>query len=101
MHYLYKTEFLNNNQYGFTPQKSTVDAAMEVRQFIEPHLERRGVVPIGSLDVKGAFGSTWWLAILKGLREAKGSRNLYYLTNDYLKDRMALIAINSPSNETT
>ena len=28
MHYLYKTEFLNNNQYGFTPQKSKVDAAM-------------------------------------------------------------------------
>jgi len=42
MHYLYKTEALNNSQYRFTPQKSKVDAAMEVRQFIEPHLERKG-----------------------------------------------------------
>jgi hypothetical protein len=38
MHHLYKTEFLNDNKYGFTPQKSTVDAAMVVRQYIEPHL---------------------------------------------------------------
>jgi len=42
MHHLYKTDALNGNQYGFTPQKNTVDAAMEVRQFIERHLERGG-----------------------------------------------------------
>jgi len=42
MHHLYKTDALNGNQYGFTPQKNMVDAAMEVRQFVEPHLERGG-----------------------------------------------------------
>ena len=42
MHHLPTTEALNGNQYGFTPQKNTVDAAMEVKQFIEPHLERGG-----------------------------------------------------------
>jgi len=99
MHYLYKTEFLNNNQYRFTPQKSTVDAAMEVRQFIEPHLERKEIVLIASLDVKGAFDSAWWSAILNGLREAKCPRNLYYLTKDYLKNRKAVIAIISLSKE--
>jgi len=36
---------------------------------------------------------------LKGLREAKCPRNLYYLTKDYLKDRKAVIAINSLSKE--
>jgi hypothetical protein len=30
MHHLYKTEFLNPNQFGFIPQKSTTDAAMTV-----------------------------------------------------------------------
>jgi len=44
MHHLYKREYLNEHQYGFTSQKSTVDAAMEVKQYIEPHLERGGVV---------------------------------------------------------
>ena len=33
MHHLYKTYSLNGSQYGFTPQKNTIDAAMEVRQF--------------------------------------------------------------------
>ena len=43
MYHLYKTEYLHENQYGFTPQNSTADAAMEVKQYIEPHVER-GVV---------------------------------------------------------
>jgi hypothetical protein len=38
MHHAYTTEALNESQYGFTPQKGTVDAAMEVRQYTEPHL---------------------------------------------------------------
>jgi hypothetical protein len=36
LHHLHKTEFLNENQYGFTPQQNTIDAAMEARKFIEP-----------------------------------------------------------------
>jgi len=88
-HHLFKTEYLNENQYGFMPQKSTVDAAMEVKQYIEPHLERGGV------DVHGAFDSAWCPAILQGLHEAKCSRNLYYLDQDYLKERKTIITINS------
>ena len=95
MHCLFKTEYLNENQYGFTPQKSTLDAAMEVKQYIEPHLERGGVVIMVSLDVHGAFDSAWWPAILQGLCEAKCPRNLNYLAQDYLKERKAIITINS------
>jgi hypothetical protein len=91
MHHLYKTEALNGNQYGFSPQKNTVDAATEVRQFIEPHLERGVVAIIASLDIQGAFCSAWWPMILKGLRDAKCPRNLYYLIKDYLKERKATI----------
>ena len=71
MHHVYKTDFLNNNQFGLTPQKSTADAAMSVKQFIEPELESGRVVIMASLDVKGAFDAAWWPAILKGLRDAK------------------------------
>jgi hypothetical protein len=39
MHHLHQTEFLNQNQYGFTPRKNTTDATMEVRKFIELQLE--------------------------------------------------------------
>jgi len=77
MHYIYKIEYLNDSQYGFTPQKSTTDAAMAVKQFIEPELEKGKVVIMASLDVKSAFDAAWWPAILKGLRGAKCPRNLY------------------------
>ena len=94
MHHAYTTEALNRNQYGFTPQKNTVDAAMEVRQYIEPHISNGGVAIIISLDVRGAFGSAWWPAILQRLRDIKCPRNLYHLVKDYLKDRKAVMTMN-------
>ena len=67
MHHAYTTEALNNNQYGFTPKKSTVDAVTDVRQHIEPHLNRGEVAIIISLDIQEAFGSAWWPALLQRL----------------------------------
>jgi hypothetical protein len=72
---------------------------MAVKQFIEPELERGRVVIMGSLDVKGAFDAAWWPAILNGLRDAKCPRNLYQLTQDYLRERRAAISINSSKTE--
>ena len=43
---------------------------------------------MASSDVKGAFVSAWWPAILEGLRDAKCLRNL---TQDYLRERRAVI----------
>jgi hypothetical protein len=40
MYFIYKIEYINDSQYGFTPQKSTTDAAMTLKQFIEPELEK-------------------------------------------------------------
>jgi len=99
MHYIYKIEYINDNQYGFPPEKSTTDAAMAVKQFIEPELEKGKVVIIASLDVKGAFDAAWWPAILKGLRDAKCPRNLYQLTQDYFREKRAVISFNSSTME--
>jgi hypothetical protein len=87
MHHVYKTNFLNDNQFGFTPQKSTTDAAMAVKQFIESELERGRVVNMASLDVKGAFDAAWWPAIVKGLRDVKCPQNLYQLIQDYFREK--------------
>ena len=99
MRHLYKTKFLNHNQFGFIPQKSTTDAAMTVKQFIGRELERRRVVIMSSLDVKGAFDAAWWPAILRGLREVKCPRNLYQLSRDYFKDRRVIMLTNSRKME--
>ena len=47
------------------------------------------------IDVKGAFDADWWPAILRGLREAECPRNLYQLTQDYFKNRRAVMLINN------
>jgi len=59
---------MTNKRHGFTPQKSTIDAIMEAEMFIEPVLERRGVVIMTNLDVKGAFDAASWTSILHGLK---------------------------------
>jgi len=56
-HHMYKNELLTDCQYGFTPQKSTTDAAMEANNCIESELEKRNVVTKTTLDVKGAFNA--------------------------------------------
>ena len=52
-----------------------------------------------SLDVKGAFDAAWWLAILQGLRDAKCPKNLYILTQDYFRERRAVISLNNSTIE--
>jgi len=66
---------------------------MQVKQYLENHLERGGVAIMVSLDVQRAFDSARWPAILQRLRVAKCPRNLYYLVQDYLKEKEAFIAI--------
>jgi hypothetical protein len=50
-HHIYSHDLMNTNQYGFTPQKSIIDAAMAVKDFVEGLVagELRLLV---SLDVK-------------------------------------------------
>jgi len=101
MHHVYKTESLNENQYGFTPQKNTTDVTIEAKKFIEPQLEKGGIVIMASLDVRSAFDTAWYSAILKGLRDTKCPQNLYYLTQNYLKERKAVINISNHTIEKT
>jgi len=91
MHHLYKTEF-QNNQYGFTRQKSTT--CSNGSETIHRTSIRGIVVIMASLDVRGAFDTAWWPAILKGLRDAKCPRKFYHLAQDCLKERKVVIIIN-------
>ena len=88
---MYSKRLLSENQYGFLPQKSTVDASMAVKGFLETHLLQRNVVIMTSLDVKGA----WWPPILNNLRNLQCPRNLYNLTRSYFSDRVAILCSNT------
>jgi len=62
-HHVFSHNYMNN-QYGFTPQKSTIDAAMAVKNVVIEGLTAGDVIVLVSLDVKGAFDAAWWPAIL-------------------------------------
>ena len=43
-HYLHTNRLLNRNQYGFTPQNSTVDAEMALKQYALSHMQQSNYV---------------------------------------------------------
>ena len=93
--HIYSNDLFNDNQYGFTPQRGTTDAAMEVKKYTEESLRLKQSTVIVSLDVKGAFDAAWWPNILKQLREHKCPKKLYNLSESYFSNRKATLSINN------
>jgi len=98
-HHLYKHKLLTDKQFGFTPQKNSIDAIREAKSFIEPELVNRSIVILASLDIQGAFDSAWWPGIIHGLRDLNCPRNLYNLSKDYFNNRTAILTTNNYSIE--
>ena len=94
-HHIFFHRLLNGNQYGFLPQKSTVDAAMAVKDFARENLQRRNYVIMVSLDVRGAFDAAWWPSTLSNLHDLRCPKNLYILTQNYFRDRVAIYYANT------
>jgi len=59
MHHVHTSAGLNSNQYGFIPQRRTVDAAMAVNVIIEKNLKQKNCTSVVSLDIRGAFNAAW------------------------------------------
>jgi hypothetical protein len=94
-HHTNSHDFLNTHQYGFTPQKGTTDAAMEVKNYVMEGLAGGEVIALISLDVKEAFDAACWPSILNGLRACGCPKNLYNPTKSYFSNRTAIISSNS------
>ena len=94
-HHVYSQGYMNENQYGFRPQKCTIDAAMAIKDFVQQGLAAGEVIALISLDVHGAFDAAWWLAILNELRECKCPKNLYELTKSYFSQHIASWSTNN------
>jgi hypothetical protein len=89
MFYLKSNNLLDDNQYGFTPQKSTIDAIHSTVDFIRSALERKGFALLIAIDISGAFDNASWSIILECLRAMELPRNLFYLTKSYFSNRTA------------
>ncbi|KAG5882490.1 hypothetical protein JTB14_008463 [Gonioctena quinquepunctata] len=75
---------ISDNQFGFSKEKSTVDAIKHMIGHIDTQDKHHLVVFI---DIKGAFNNMWWPTLLKILHEVEIPTQLVALLNNYLKDR--------------
>ena len=82
-HHVYSRGHMNKTQFGFRPQKSTIDAAMAIKDFVLEGLAAGEVIALVSFDVQGAFEAAWWPGILKELRECGCIKNIYGLKKGY------------------
>ena len=94
-YHIYAHPVMSGNQYGFMPQKSSIDAAMAVKEFVESALVAGDIVVLISLDVVGAFNAAFWPSILNGLKDYSCPKNLYNLSESYFSDRSAIISSNN------
>ena len=86
---------MNKNQFGFTPQKGTIDEAMVIKAVVKEGLAAGEVIALVCLEVQGAFDATWWSGILKELRACGCPKYLYELTKCYFNQRTATLSTNS------
>ena len=82
--------YMNNNQNGFIPQASTIDAAKAVKDVIEEGLNVE-IIVIVSVDVEGALNAAWWPSILKSHKICGCPQNLYNLKKSYFNQRAAIL----------
>jgi len=100
-HHVFAHDMINKNQYGFTPQRSTTDAAMAVKGYVEEGLAAGEIIVLISLDVKGAFDAAWWPSILNGLKAYNCPKSLYNLSKSYFNQRSAVVSSNNASIQRT
>jgi len=70
-HHAHYNVGLNSNQYGFIPQRGTVDATMAVKLITEENLKQKNCTSLVSLEVRGAIDAAWLPSILRNLKELK------------------------------
>jgi hypothetical protein len=99
MYNIYSNNFLNDNQYGFTPKKSTTDATIAVKDYIQDGFRHGLITILISLDMKGAFDAAWWPSTLHTLKDFNCPKNLYNLARSYFRGRTAANHTNSTQIE--
>ena len=98
-HNLHTRDLMSKNQYGFTKNKSTIDAIKRVVDFIRDTQRLNDFCAVVAIDVKSAFDSASWPAILYRLKKMRTPRNLWYLLKNYFQHRKARLDFGGASVE--
>ena len=55
LHHLHSKSLLHHNQFGFSPQKSTIDATIAVKAFVEEGIHEGKITILVRLNCLGSF----------------------------------------------
>jgi len=99
--YLQGTGTMADNQYGFRPGRSTLDALGRLQRIVQNatsgHVNHHKLVSMLTLDVKNAFNSAPWEAILVAARAKNVPNDLIRLLEAYLSERSVVVSNSSGS----
>lgn len=80
----------SSQQYGFRKGKSTIDAINDVMEIASTAKRKLEFCAIITLDVRNAFNTVKWNAVLEALREKGIDPYLYNVIQQYLCERVLL-----------
>lgn len=89
---LRSSKLLSDKQFGFVPQKSTIDPIDLATNFILSVKREKKFGVLISLDISSAFDSAWWPAIVLALKKRNVPANLVTLAYDYFDKRKVEIS---------
>ena len=85
--YLHLNHLLDENQFGFTRQKSVEDALENLIDRVNEIIDRNKVALVVSFDIAGAFDNAPWYRIIDSLGEKHCPAYLINILRSYLSQR--------------
>lgn len=83
--FLDTSDGLHERQFGFRKGRSTIDALEALRTTVKSDKSKVGIL---TLDIKNAFNSAPWNAILEAIREKEVPEYLQRMIHSYLENRL-------------
>lgn len=99
--WLYKSNLMSLNQFGFVKQTSTIDALTNFVSRIEQSFNNQKMCLCLSLDISGAFDNASFTRILEALISLNGPSNLIRMIGSYFRNRTVSITFGDISQERT
>lgn len=90
LHDLHSKQMVSKAQYGFTPERSSVDALIEIVSYLKSRRKKGRVIAI-SLDIQGAFDNIQWGTILRAARHLNFADHYVKILQSYLSQRKAQV----------
>ena len=97
--YLTENQIINENQFGFTTQSSTLAACTQLLNFIELKLDQKQIVGCFFIDIQKAYDSIQIEILLKKLKNIGITHTTLKVFESFHSNRLQYIKFNTTTSE--